>query len=102
MERNLIPLNLIIMEITKTKIPVTIIGMKNSPGSNGFMLKSNWSTLVIIDSLCNDEYNEGNNAGIIVKVVTVIENKNTKCEIIGLFENFNIRHYSQMLFYVLK
>jgi len=102
MERNLIALNLIIMEITKTKIPVTIIGMKNSPGSNGFMLKSNWSTLVIIDSLCNDEYNEGNNAGIIVKVVTVIENKNTKCEIIGLLENFNIKHYSQMLFYVLK
>ena len=93
MERNLIPLNLIIIEITKTKIPVSIIGMKNSPGSNGFMLKSNWSTLVIIDSLCNDEYNEGNNAGIMVKVVTVIENKNTKCEIIGLLENFNMKNY---------
>ena len=85
--------NEIMIEITKTKIPVTIIGMKNSPGSSGFMLRSNWSILVIIDSLCNDEYNEGNNAGIIVKVAIVIENKNTKWEMIGLLENFNMIRY---------
>jgi hypothetical protein len=101
-ERNLIDLNFITIEIAKIKTPVIIIGIKNIPGSNGFMPTSNSFKFLIVDTLLNEEYSAGNNAGIMVKVVTVIENKNTKCEIIGLLENFNIKYYSQMLFYVLK
>ena len=92
-ERNLIDLNFITIEIAKIKTPVIIIGIKNIPGSNGFMPISNSFKVSIVDAFLNDEYNEGNNAGIMVKVVIVIENKNTKCEIIGLLENFNMKNY---------
>ena len=43
------------MEIINTKNPVTIIGVKYNPGSNGFTLISNLSMVVMIDVLSTEE-----------------------------------------------
>ena len=85
-ERNLIDLNLIMIETAKTKIPVTITGTKNTPGSNELIPRLNCGIVVIGDVLWNEAYNAGNNVGIIDKIVTEIEKKNTRCESFGILE----------------
>ena len=101
-EGNLIDFNLIIIATAKTKTPVTIIGKKNIPGSNELISRLNCGTVVIGDVLSNEEYSEGNNAGIMDKVVIEIENKNTRCEIFGILEIACILIKCPMFFYVLK
>jgi len=71
-------------------IHVAIIGIKNIPGSNGFMAFSVINCEMIDWSLIDDEYNAGNSAGMIAKIVIVIENKNTKCDNLLLLEKINM------------
>ena len=53
--------------------------------------------------MLNEEYSAGNIAGIMDKVVTEIENKNTRCEIFGILETVCMQiKYNMFFFYVLK
>ena len=81
--------NLITTKNTMVAIHVTIIGIKNIPSSNGFMAFS-VINCEMNDCWLVDAYNAGNSAGMIAKIVIVIENKNTKCDNLLLLEKINM------------